>query len=210
MPALAAIGWVGAVALGAATPSGAEVVRPDPGATMHVRPAGRVVSRLTAKTPYGSPMRLWVRARRDGWLKVSHMDAPGGAGWIAERRTSQASPARRRIVIDRSARRLSVLGGGRRWSTRVIVGANATPTPLGTFQITDSLDGRRFSGVYGGHVFPLSAYGSKARTSRLAIHGIPLSVRDPSGSAGCVRVPPVALKRLVREVAAGTPVRIKA
>lgn len=210
MPALAAIGWLGAVALPAAAPPGAELVRPaSERIALHARPGGRVVGALTPRTPYGSPTRLWVRARRDGWLKVSHRDAPGGAGWVRARRTAPAGNAPRRIVIDRSARRLTVLGGGRRWSTRVIIGAAGTPTPLGTFQVTDSLPGRRFGGAYGGHVFALSAYGTKARTARLAIHGMPPGARNPAGSAGCVRVPERALARLVREARVGTPVRIK-
>lgn len=174
------------------------------------RPAGRTVSRIRARTPYGSRTRLWVRARRGDWLKVAAIDAPRGVGWIHSTRTKPASRVVRRIVIDRSARRLTVTGGKRTWSTPVVVGASSSPTPVGTFQVTDRLRGARFSGVYGDWILPLSAYGTPARDSRLAVHGVPPAARSNTGSAGCVRVPAAALRRLVREVVPGTPVHIRA
>ena len=208
MPALDAGLLAFAVALAA---PGAEVVRPA-GATLAVRdaPGGAVVTHLRARTPYGSPTRLWVRERVPGWERVPAADAPGGAGWVAGADTRPAARRSRRIVIDVSSRRLTVLGGGRRWSTRVIVGGASSPTPPGTYQVTDSLPGKRFNGVYGARILALSAYGSPRRTSRLALHGYPPAARSTTESAGCVRVPDAALERLTRESPPGTPVSIRA
>ena len=195
-----------------ATPASYDTVRVASGAEpgIHVSPGGVRVGHLTARTPYGSSTRLWVRVRRDGWLKVSTTDAPGNAGWIQERDTRPAPALRRRIVIDRSARRLTVIGAGRTWSTRVVVGGPSSPTPTGTFQVTDRLHGTRFGGTYGDWVFPLSAYGTPARTSRLAVHGRPPAARSATESAGCIRVPAGALATLARQIPPGTPVRIRA
>lgn len=151
-----------------------------------------------------------MRARRGSWLKVAALDAPGGVGWIRRRQTRQTPRVKRRIVIDRSAQRLVVYDARGSWSTRVVVGASTTPTPLGTFQVTDRLRGERFGGTYGAWIFALSAYGTPARTSRLAIHGVPPAARSATGSAGCVRVPHDALRRLAREIVPGTPVDIRA
>jgi lipoprotein-anchoring transpeptidase ErfK/SrfK len=189
--------------------AGVETVRPVSAPAVFARPGGRRVDRLSARTPYGTGTRLWVRARRGGWLKVAALNAPGGVGWVDERRTRPAPRLRRRIEIDLSSRRLSVVGAGRRWSTPVVVGAPASPTPLGTFQVTDRMRGERFHGVYGGWILVLSAYGSPSRTSRLAVHGVPPEARSLTGSAGCVRVPARALRRLAREIPPGTPVRIR-
>lgn len=193
------------------TAAGAETVQLSR-RTAAVRPSpdARPVTRLLARTPYGSRTRLWVRARRGPWLKVAALDAPGGVGWIHSRHTRPAPNAKRRVVIDRSEQRLIVRGGRSRWSARVVVGAPSTPTPLGTFQITDRLPGERFGGTYGAWVLALSAYGTPARTSRLAIHGVPPAARAGVGSAGCVRVPDAALRRLIGEVGPGTPVEIRA
>jgi L,D-transpeptidase catalytic domain len=177
---------------------------------INARPGGRPVGRLSIRTPYGSRTRLWVRARQGRWLKVSTPDAPGAVGWIDRRRVRPAPPVASRIEIDRSRRRLTVLAGGRRWSTRVVVGAPASPTPLGVYQVTDRLRGERFAGAYGAHILVLSAYGSPSRTSRLAVHGVPPAARSFAYSAGCVRVPRRALERLARETPPGTPVRILA
>ena len=83
-----------------------------------------------------------------------------------------------RVRIDRSARRLTVIGAHSRWSTRVIIGGAATPTPLGTFQVTDRLKGSRFAGTYGAWILVLSTYGSPARVSRVAMHGMPPAARS--------------------------------
>ena len=189
--------------------SGAETVRLQRAVAVHAAPGGRRVTRLSARTPYGSRTRLWVRARRGQWVKVAALDAPGGVGWIDQRRTRPAPTLQRRVVIDRSEQRLTVYDAGRTWSTRVVVGAPTTPTPLGTYQVTDRLRGERFGGTYGAWILALSAYGTPARTSRLAVHGVPPAARSATGSAGCVRVPDAALRRLAREVVPGTPVRIR-
>jgi lipoprotein-anchoring transpeptidase ErfK/SrfK len=200
-----------AVAL-AAPPGAVETVGPAhaSGVTVHGAPGGRVSVRLAARTPYGGRLRLWVRGRRDGWLKVAAEDAPGGAGWVRGRDVRPSAYRRFRIEIDRSARRLSVVGGGSRWSTSVVLGADATPTPLGTFQVTDRIDGTRYGGVYGARILVLSAYGDRTRTSRVAIHGVPPAAKSRSFSAGCVRVPQAALLRLFAQAPPGTPVHVRA
>jgi lipoprotein-anchoring transpeptidase ErfK/SrfK len=219
-PLVASTGLVAALWFGTAPLSGSAAV-PSAGAgtvqlaeraepVVRSRPGGKPVERLTARTPYGTRTRLWVRARRDGWLKVSSLEGPGGAGWIEQQLTRPAPRLWRRIEIDRSERRLTVLTARGRWSTRVVMGAPASPTPLGIFQVTDRLPGLRFSGVYGSWILVLSAYGSASRTSRLAVHGVPPAARSATGSAGCVRVSARALERLARETPPGTPVRIRA
>jgi lipoprotein-anchoring transpeptidase ErfK/SrfK len=204
-----------AVVPAARTPSGpaadtvwiASAKHPVP---VHSRPGGRTVDRIAARTPYGSRTRLWVRARRDGWLKVSTLETRDRSGWIAARGTRPAPRVPRRIVIDLSTRRLTVVRATGRWSTSVVIGGPASPTPMGTFQVTDRLPGRRFDGVYGAWILVLSAYGTPARTSRLAVHGVPPAASSLTESHGCIRVPSAALERLRREIVPGTPVRIQA
>jgi hypothetical protein len=190
------------------SPPAVETVRVAHAAPLYARAGGRRVGVIRVRTPYGSRTRLWVRSRAGGWLKVPAMDAPGNAGWIRARATRPAPPLSHRVRIDRSARRLTVVGTGTRWSTRVILGGAATPTPLGTFQVTDRLSGARYGGTYGAWILVLSTYGSPAHVSRVAIHGMPPAARSRSYSAGCVRVPARALERLRRAAPPGTPVRV--
>lgn len=178
------------------------------GVVVHSAPEGRALVRLRTRTSYGGPLRLWARERRGDWIKVAVEYGPRGVGWVRARDVRHASYLRYRIEIDRSSRRLSVVGSGSRWSTKVVIGGDATPTPLGTFQVTDRIDGARYGGVYGARVLVLSAFGDRTRTSRVAIHGVPPAAKSKTFSAGCVRVPRAALLRLFRQAPPGTPVRV--
>ena len=194
----------------AAPPGAVETVGPAhaSGVVVHREPGGRAIVRLGARTPYGSRLRLWVRARRGDWIKVAVEDGPAGVGWVRARDTRPASYRRFRIELDRSERRLSVVGHGSRWSTKVVIGGDATPTPLGTFQVTDRIAGARYGGVYGARILVLSVYGDRTRTSRVAIHGIPPAAKSKTFSAGCVRVPRTGLLRLFEQAPPGTPVQV--
>ena len=190
------------------TPPGYPTVHLTATAGVYAHPGGRALTTVRRRTAYGTRTRLWVRARRGGWLKVSDEDAPGGAGWIRTTRTAPAPPLTSRVRIDRSRKRLTLIGPDRRWSTRVVIGGAATPTPLGTFQVTDRLRGSRYAGVYGAWLLVLSAYGSPAHNSRVAMHGMPLGARSQFYSAGCVRIPAAALRQLARQAPPGTPVAV--
>ena len=198
----------------AAAPAEAQTVRPQLFASLRVYAhprEGRRVGWEDPYTAYAGRTRLWVRARRAGWIKIANMDAPGGSGWVRDDELVRpAGPLRRRVLVDVSARRLSLLGGAHPWSVTVGVGTPSTPTPTGTFQITDRLPGSRYRGAYGRWVLILSAYGDRAHRTRMAIHGRPPAAAALNGSLGCVRVPERALRRLARAVGPGTPVRIVA
>jgi lipoprotein-anchoring transpeptidase ErfK/SrfK len=214
LPFLESIFAAALLAASLASPSGAiETVAPARGSgiVVYAKPGGRALVRLRTRTPYGSLRRLWVRERRGHWLKVPAEDGPHGVGWVRSRDTRPASNLDYRIEIDRSAKRLSVIGSRSRWSTKVVIGGDATPTPDGTFQVTDRIDGARYQGVYGARILVVSAYGDRAHTSRVAIHGVPPAAKSKSFSAGCVRVVSRrALLRLYRQVRSGTPVRVHA
>jgi lipoprotein-anchoring transpeptidase ErfK/SrfK len=79
---------------------------------------------------------------------------------------------------------------------------------VGTFQVTDRIDGARYRGVYGARILVLSAYGDRTHTSRVAIHGMPPAAKSKTFSAGCVRVPRTALLRLFEQAPPGTPVEV--
>jgi lipoprotein-anchoring transpeptidase ErfK/SrfK len=203
---------VALLAASLATPSGAiETVAPAraSGIAVYAKPGGHALVRLRNRTPYGGLRRLWVRKRRGDWIKVAVEDGPNGAGWVRSQDTRPTSNLEYRIEIDRSEKRLSVIGGGSRWSTQVVIGGDVTPTPEGTFQITDRIDGARYRGVYGARILVLSAYGDREHTSRVAIHGVPPAAQSKRFSAGCIRVSRPALLRLYRQVRPGTPVRVR-
>jgi len=180
-------------------------------AQLRAAPAGRVLARVGRFTEYGDPRVYRVVDRRGGWLAVLAPERPNGrAGWIAaEHAVLGAIPWR--IVVDRSARRLTL----RRWGhvvrrMTVTVGARSSPTPLGRFAVTDKLWMEPGS-VYGCCALALSGKQTRGRLAgvRLAIHGT--RTPEPLGRAasnGCARARAHDLRRLMRVVPRGTPVRV--
>jgi lipoprotein-anchoring transpeptidase ErfK/SrfK len=97
---------------------------------------------------------------------------------------------------------------------RVAVGASATPTPPGTYAITDKLPGGPFGAAYGCCILALSGHQPKVRAGpidgRLAIHGTnrPDLVGDRV-SEGCLRARNAEVRWLMRTVPVGTQLTIR-
>jgi len=154
-------------------------------------------------------------------LRVRLPTRPNRAvGWIdAERVVLRRTPWR--IVVDRGARRLTLLHAGEPVArAHAVIGTSATPTPTGLFAIA-SVWRNPPDDFLGAWVLPLTAHSDVLDTyeggdGRVAIHGRGGdALRAPLGSAashGCVRLENADIARLVRRIGrnalAGTPVRI--
>lgn len=198
----------------------ARIVTPIP-ARAQPRDHARVVRQLTTQAPYwGGPEVLLVLAARevDGalWLDVLVKGMPAGShGWIPAT-AARLARTDRRIVIDLSERSLVLQRGGRtELRTRVVIGAAATPTPIGQFAV-DAVADEPPGSLLGPRVLALVAYSrSLARYQggipQAAIHASEL-IGDPLGSAashGCVRAPQEVVNRLLTRAPRGTPVLIR-
>ena len=100
-----------------------------------------------------------------------------------------------------------------RW--KIAVGAPASPTPTGTFQVTDRLHTGDPSGPYGCCVLALSAVAPHAIQgwsggNRVAIHSTPetSSIGLPV-SHGCMRLTLAQGAWLLRHIPLGTPAEIR-
>jgi lipoprotein-anchoring transpeptidase ErfK/SrfK len=120
-----------------------------------------------------------------------------------------------RIVVDVSARRLTLYRSGRRvFSTAVAVGSHATPTPLGSYYVNQRLIPGDASGPYGPAALGISAFSNVltgwTQGGPVAIHGTnePWSIGH-AVSNGCIRVRNPVLQRLFAATRAGTPVLIR-
>ena len=145
-------------------------------------PGGRVVATITTKTEFKSPRILAVAGRRPGWVLVRTSVRKHHVGWLPLKSGHLFSQPRT-LVIDLSARTLTVFHRGRRTDRyRVAIGTDATPTPRGRFAVTDRLT----TGTPN-----VSAIGKKV-------------------SHGCIRATNAALHRLMRQMRLGAPVTIHA
>jgi lipoprotein-anchoring transpeptidase ErfK/SrfK len=232
---LAALAAAAAVPPAAAAPSSAaerSVAAPTRGSAW--------IARLVARTPAwrgpraaGSPRMLAPLARWTGgqvgllvlevrgeWLRVLLPERPNGrSAWIAADRV-RLLRTRWRVEIDRSARRVTVRRAGRvvrRFGA--VVGAPATPTPVGRFAVAEVArqpDPHGFLGPWALHLTAhsdvLDDYGGGP--GRVALHGRDgASLADPLGSArshGCIRVPNADIAFLARVLSPGVPVTVTA
>ncbi len=168
---------------------------------------------------YGQPLTLMgVDATGIGdeeWIEVSLPVQPNGTtGWVrASDVTVTSTDYLVRVYLDE--RELEYWEGDTLLlTTPVVVGANATPTPPGTFFVTDPLPFANPSGVYGSYALGLSGYSDTLDSfaggpPQLALHGTNNpSLLGTAASHGCVRIRNDVIDRIAETAARGTPVVI--
>ena len=184
---------------------------------LRARPGGRTLTRLPRLTRFGSPTVVSVVARRGHWLGVLAPELRNGqVGWIDGRGDVALFRTTSSLEADLSARTLVVRREGRVvLRTPVGIGRPASPTPPGRYAVTDKLFTGNRNGPYGCCVLALT--GHQPRTpqgwgggDRLAVHATPSEhTVGQAASLGCLRATNAVMRRLVREVPLGTPVRIR-
>jgi lipoprotein-anchoring transpeptidase ErfK/SrfK len=190
-------------------------------AVARTRPRGAVVRRFGKLNQNGVPTVFSVRgARVDArcrpvWFHVQLPIRPNGVmGWVAARDVAVAT-VNTRIVVDVSARRLTLFRAGKPvLRATVAVGSAATPTPLGRYYVNQRLIPDDPTGPFGPGAVGISAYSNVltgwAQGGPVAIHGTnePWSI-GRAVSNGCIRLPNATLKRVFAAALAGTPVVIR-
>jgi lipoprotein-anchoring transpeptidase ErfK/SrfK len=175
----------------------------------------RAAFALRGTTEWGNPRVFLTIERDDRWVHVMLPIRPNHAeGWV---RAQDVDLALVYDVIDvnLAARTLTWWRADQMLlETSVAVGAPATPTPPGTYYVTDLLP-EAPSGPYGAWVLVLNGYSEALATfdggdPRLAIHGTnqPGSIGN-AVSSGCVRVGAQDLATLAAGVPVGTPVVVE-
>jgi L,D-transpeptidase catalytic domain len=215
---LAAVAAIAAVA-GAPAPPATTILKVRPGRVlrMHAHAHGKLLFRVRPKTVYGRRLILSVTRRRGAWAAVTTFLVPNGRRvWVhIDHRTFAIRHTRWHLSADLSARTLTVLHGSDPVRTlRVAIGTRATPTPVGTFAVTDKLKGAPFGSSYGCCILALSGHQPKVRTGpidgRLAIHGTNRpGLVGSRASQGCLRARDRDVHWLMRTVPVGTQVRIR-
>jgi lipoprotein-anchoring transpeptidase ErfK/SrfK len=200
------------------------VARPThDGIEVHAEPdrTSAVVSTLALSTPLGSPTTLLVLDRAQAgdaeWVLVGLPSRPNGSqGWVpADEVTEQVTDFE--VTVSLGEHLLRVTRDGQiAVETPVAVGADATPTPVGRFYVTDVVDTGKPGGAYGPFALGISAHSDvldqfAGGDGQIGIHGTnePSSI-GASVSHGCVRVPNEVITTLAAHLPLGTPVTITA
>lgn len=151
---------------------------------------------------------------RARWYRVQLPIRPNGVTGYVRASAVATDAVRSRVVVDLSAKKLTLLRNGRRvLRATVAVGSSATPTPLGRYYVNQRLIPSDPSGPYGPAAIGISAYSPVltgwTQGGPVAIHGTnePWSIGH-AVSNGCIRVRNAVLRRLFKVTPAGTPVTI--
>jgi hypothetical protein len=183
---------------------------------LRVRPQGRVLATVSARTEFGSPQTLSVAFRKGDWIAVrSPRLGNRQLGWV---RATPLRLLRRPVELEIDLSRSELLVRDARGLERrisVAVGAPATPTPVGRFYVTDKLRGADFGSYYGCCILALSGRQPNLPAGWsggdwLAIHGSPTPTWGHAVSNGCLHAAEPDLRYLMKTVPLGTAVRIHA
>ena len=179
-------------------------------------PNGAVQTTLSARTDYLQPRTFLVVEKSPDWLKVLLPMRPNNStGWIRAADVN-LSEVPYEIRVNLGEHMLRMFKDGQEvLSSPVVIGAPRTPTPLGTFYITDPVDLKASpNGAYGAYALGLSGYSEvlfefNGGPGQLAVHG----TNNPSQvgqdiSNGCIRVPNDIIVQIADQVPLGTPVII--
>lgn len=155
----------------------------------------------------------WLKVRLPG--RVFNRRKPPASGWITAVNTRR-STLRWHLVVDVHARRvLAYRDGHLMRSFSAIVGAPATPTPLGQFFVEERL--RMPVGLPGGpYALATSARSNvlqefEGGPGQIALHGVN-GIGGQMGTAvshGCIRLTTQAISWLAQYVTAGVPLTIR-
>jgi lipoprotein-anchoring transpeptidase ErfK/SrfK len=176
----------------------------------------KVLTTLPPRTDYGLPRTLLVTDRQPGWLHVLLPMRPNDtAGWVRDTDVTLGSTPYS-IKVDLAAHEVTVLNGSQVvLQSQAVIGTPATPTPTGTFYVTDPVDLRSHpNGSYGAFALGLSGYSNVLMSfnggpGQIAIHGTnATNLLGQDKSNGCVRVPNDVIVRIAQTVPLGTPVSI--
>ena len=172
---------------------------------------------LSAHTELGTPrvVRVLDGPTPEGWARVSLPVRPNGStGWIRADDVVLFE-VDRRVEVDLGDRMLVLLQNDEvLLETPVAIGGSGSPTPVGSFFVTDSVIVSDPDGPWGPHAFGLSAYSDTITEFNggegiIGIHGTNRAESiGTAGSLGCVRVPNDVALRLAGLISAGVPVEI--
>jgi lipoprotein-anchoring transpeptidase ErfK/SrfK len=180
-------------------------------------PSAAVTARLANPNSLGAPLVFLVLHRSHGWDQVMLPQRPNGStGWVRESALTLYRDDYR-VVVTLAAHSLALYRRGVEVEhLPIAIGMPSSPTPPGSFYVTELVKAPDPSGPYGPYAFGLSDFSSTytefdGGPGQIAIHGTDQpSLVGQSVSHGCIRLRDANLLALVALLPVGTPVRIDA
>jgi lipoprotein-anchoring transpeptidase ErfK/SrfK len=177
------------------------------------QPAGTVTETLANPIPTGAPLTFLVSTRRTGWVRVQLAQRPNGStGWVQADAVTLRSLSYS-LHVSTEADTLTLSRNGSVIHTfPVATGTGGTPTPHGSFYLTELLAPRNAG--YGPYAFGLSAFSTVLNNfgggpGQIGLHGTDdASSIGKAASHGCVRMRNADITTLAHLLPLGTPITI--
>lgn len=164
-----------------------------------------------------NPLVVSVLANQGDWLQVDVVDRPNTrTGWVRAADVVLGATDYR-IEVDLSTFTLRVYKAADVFlETKVAIGKDSTPTPLGRSYMTEIIKNPSDTGLYGAYILPTSAYSETLDTfdgglPEIALHGTNQpELLGTKASNGCVRMTNDAVTKIAKAVPAGAPITVYA
>jgi hypothetical protein len=178
--------------------------------------ADQVVARLRSPTSARVPLTLLVKRTVGNWVQTFLPTRPNGSlGWV---RLGAVRLVRNgwALTVHLDTHRLMIWRAGQLVRTDpVAVGKPSTPTPVGTYFITELLQQPDPAGAYGPYAYGTSAHSTVIKhfgatgDGQIGVHGTDQPwVLGTSATHGCIRVSNADVVWLAKRLPLGTPLRI--
>lgn len=169
----------------------------------------------TNPTYYKNPLVLQVLENQGDWIHVALLARPNHqTGWV-KASDVELGTTDYRLELDLSTFTLRAYRADTVFlETKVAIGKDATPTPIGKFYLTEKIKNRTDTGFYGAWILPVSGYSETLDTfdgglPQIALHGMNQpELLGTKVSNGCVRVNNQAISQLAEALPAGTPFEV--
>lgn len=201
------------------TPSEADAVQPIPRVGLASAGSAKTDTGWSFENPtyFDNPLAMVVTESAGDWLRVMLPARPNGMeGWVRAGDVELTSHSYR-MELNLAEFDLKVYDGEELIEqTGVVIGKDATPTPVGIYYLNEMIPQSNPGGAFGPWILSTSAYSETLETFDgglpvIAFHGTNQpDLIGTQASNGCIRMPNDVVTRLAETLPAGTPVTVVA
>lgn len=194
----------------------AELLAGEPSLAIYDSPVSTTPSKTLPRDGKHEMVLVTLGGTPDRLLVELPLRPNGSRGWIDKTKVKLGSHDFKLIVQLSAHKLIAMKGTGEVLNVPIGVGKGQTPTPNGTYYITELLQPPNPDSVYGTYAYGLSGFSEVLNSfsggdGQVGIHG----TNDPSSigkdvSHGCIRLNNADIEKLVKMLPLGTPVEVLA
>jgi lipoprotein-anchoring transpeptidase ErfK/SrfK len=177
-------------------------------------PGGATTQTLANPQKNGAPLVFLVLGQQSGWVHVGLAQRPNGStGWVPSSSVTLAADPYALVATTETNELVLYRGGVAQHTYSVATGTGGTPTPHGSFYLTELL--APTNSGYGPYAYGLSAFSDVLNSfgggpGQIGLHGTnEASSIGTAASHGCIRLQNADITALAKLLPLGTPIQIR-